>query len=187
LGEKAKGKVIIYRTGDETSLDKGTKIQSAAGLVFSLDDDVNIASGSASNPGKTEAPVTALDIGAEYNLAAGESFTVGNYATSSMEAKNEAAFTGGSSREVNAVSENDYETILSDLKDELNQKALNELSSSLNQEEMLIKESVQEEIKEQNYDHKVGDETDSLKLSLTLKIAALVIKNLTSLIWLMRF
>jgi hypothetical protein len=177
VGDKAKGKVQIYRTGDELKLTKGTKLQSSSGLVFTLDDDVEVASGSASSPSKTEASVTAFDIGAEYNIAAGESFSVGNYAISTIEAKNEVAFFGGSSREISAVSAKDYESILSELKKELEDRFISDVGSGLNENEILVKESIKDEIKDKNYNHKIGDEASDLKLNLTLSVTVLVVKK----------
>lgn len=177
VGDKAKGKVQIYRTGDELKLTKGTKLQSSSGLVFTLDDDVEVASGSASTPSKTEASVTAFDIGAEYNLASGESFSVGNYALSTIEAKNEEAFSGGSSREISAVSAKDYDSVLSDLKKELEDKLFSDIESSLNENEIMVKESIKDEIKDKTYNHKIGDEASDLKLNLTLSATVLVVNK----------
>ncbi|BCX14520.1 MAG: hypothetical protein KatS3mg088_203 [Patescibacteria group bacterium] len=177
VGDKAKGKVEIYRTGGEITLPKGTKLQSSSGLIFVLDEDTNIASGSASTPSKTEASVTAFDIGSEYNLASGESFSVGNYATSTIEAKNEEAFSGGSSREISAVSSKDYEKVLDDLKKELEEKLLADIEPSIGGNEIAVRESLKEDIKNQTYNHKVGDEADSLKLNLTLSASILVINK----------
>lgn len=177
VGDKAKGKVQIYRTGDEVKLTKGTKLQSTSGLVFTLDDDVTVASGSASSPSKTEASVTAFDIGAEYNLASGESFSVGNYASSTIEAKNEEAFSGGSSREISAVSAKDYDNVLSDLKKELEDKLVADVESSLGENEMLVKASIKDEVKDKNYNHKIGDESNDLKLDLTLSATMLVVSK----------
>ncbi|QLG69810.1 MAG: hypothetical protein CH104c_0579 [Candidatus Woesebacteria bacterium] len=177
VGDKAKGKVQIYRTGDELKLTKGTKLQSSSGLVFTLDDDVEVASGSASTPSKTEASVTAFDIGAEYNLASGESFSVGNYALSTIEAKNEEAFSGGSSREISAVSAKDYDSVLSDLKKELEDKLFSDIESSLNENKIMVKESIKDEIKDKTYNHKIGDEASDLKLNLTLSATVLVVNK----------
>ena len=177
VGDKAKGKVQIYRAGDELKLTKGTKLQSSSGLVFTLDDDVEVASGSASTPSKTEASVTAFDIGAEYNLASGESFSVGNYAVSTIEAKNEEAFSGGSSREISAVSAKDYDSVLSDLKKELEDKLFGDIESSLNENEIMVKESIKDEIKDKTYNHKIGDEASDLKLNLTLSATVLVVNK----------
>lgn len=148
MGDKVKGKVQIYRTGDEIELPKGTKLQSSSGLVFTLDENVLVSSGSASTPSKTEASITALDIGSEYNLSSGESFSVGNYAVSTIEAKNEESFLGGSSREIKAVSQKDYDNLLTDLKKELESKFLADIGSNLAENEMLVKESLTDEVKE---------------------------------------
>ncbi len=176
-GEKAKGKIVIYRTGSQLSLDKGTKVQNSSGLTFVLDEDVTVASGSASSPAKTEAQVTAADIGSEYNLASGESFTIGNYPSSEIEAKNEESFSGGSSREISSVSSADYDNVLSELKKELRDKAISAIKSSLSSDDYLIEETLIENEKQKVYDHKIGDEATSLKLSLTMEFSAFSFKK----------
>ena len=177
-GEKAKGKVVIYRTGPELSLKRGLKIQSSSGLIFFLDEDVTVASGSASSPTKSEVQVTAADIGSEYNLASGESFSVGNFPRSEIEAKNEEPFSGGSSREISSVSEEDYKTVLLELKKELKDKVVSEMKSSISGDEYLIVETLVEKERQKNYDHKLGDEASSLKLSLIVEFSAFSFKKL---------
>jgi hypothetical protein len=177
VGEKAKGEVTVYRSGPEVSLDAGTQLKSADGLVFSLDESAIVASGSASTPGTTKVNVTAADIGANYNLAANESFTVANYPTSDLEAKNESAFSGGSSREISAVSQEDQDKLLNDLADELKTKAVDELESTLGEGEYLIKESAKVETGSKDFSAKVGDEASSFKLALSQKASFVVVKK----------
>jgi hypothetical protein len=177
VGERAKGEVTIYRSGSQLSLDAGTKMKDSSNLEFTLDNDVEVASGSASKPGTTKAAVTAVDIGAEYNLAAQESFSISNYPTADVEAKNESAFSGGSSREISAVAEADQEALSKDLTDELEQKARDEFSGSMSEDEYLVGESLTSKIVKEDFSAKVGDEADNLKLSLTLETSAVVVKK----------
>lgn len=175
VGDRAKGEVAIYRSGPSVTLDKGAVIKSEDGVAFTLDEGTTVASGSASSPGVTKTKVTAADIGSNYNLAAGESFSVGNYSTSDLEAKNESAFSGGTSREISAVSEEDEEKLLTDLTEELERKASEEAASSLGEDEYLIKESSESEIKSKTFNAKAGDEASSVKLSLSLDVTFVVV------------
>ena len=128
VGDKAKGQVTIYRAGTSMSLPSGTIIKGPDSLSFSLDEAVTVASGSAGSPGSTKANVSAASIGASYNLSSGTSFSVGSYSLGDLEAKNESAFSGGSSREVNVVSDDDMEKLEKDLTDELKDKTIKKLS-----------------------------------------------------------
>lgn len=177
VGEKAKGEVVLYRSGIQIDLGQGTVLFGPGGLEYTLDDDVTVASGSAGNPGKTQAQVTASDIGAQYNLASGETFNIDEYSTSDVEGKNESAFSGGSSREISAVSQDDQKQLESELTDELLDKAKNQIESSISSDDYYIQESAESEVKSKEFSDKVGDEAGNLKLSLNIKVSALVIKK----------
>jgi translation initiation factor 1 (eIF-1/SUI1) len=175
VGDRAKGEVAIYRSGPEVTLDKGVAIKSEDGVAFTLDEETTVASGSASSAGVTKVKVTAADIGSNYNLAAGESFSVGNYSTSDLEAKNESAFSGGTSREISAVSDEDEEKLLTDLTEELERKASEEASLNLGEDEYLIAESSESEVKSKTFSAKAGDEASSVKLSLSIDVTFVVV------------
>jgi len=183
VGEQARGEVTLFRVGSQLSLTSGTVIRGPSSLDFTLDEAVTLASGSASTPGTTKVKVTAKDIGAQYNLASGTSFSVSNYSTSDIEAKNDGAFSGGSSREINAVSEGDQTSLLSDLEDELKNKAKTELLGSVSSDKLFVEESIAATASASKYSSKVGDEATTLKLNLTLGVSALTVdkKALTSL------
>jgi len=175
VGEQATGEVILYRVGPELNLVSGTKIYGPGSLEFSLEESVAVASGSAGSPSSTKAKVNADDIGAEYNLASNTMFTVANYSTSDIEAKNEASFSGGSSREISAVSEEDQVSLEEDLQSELESNAKDIFIEGLSKEKFFINESLSSEIESKDFSDKVGDEASTLRLSLSLKVVALVV------------
>ncbi len=177
VGEKAKGEVTFYRVGPELTLPTGTIIHGPDDLDFILDTTLTVASGSASSPGTAKGPVTAEDIGAQYNLASGTSFSVANFSTNDVEAKNENAFSGGSSREISAVSEKDRELLSKELEDELLDKAKQEFLKKLSSDEFFIEESISVSSSSEEFSNKVGDEATSLKLLLTLKVKGVFVKK----------
>jgi hypothetical protein len=177
IGDPAKGEVTIYNgTSNEKKFDSGTAIASSTGLEFTLDDDVTVASQSsaADPPGKANVKVTAVEIGTEGNLAGGTEFTIANYAKSDYVAKNDSAFSGGISRQAQAVSEEDQEILLTDLKASLEGEAKDKLASRLALEDRLVEESIVSKVTSSNYSHDVGEEVDSLELTLKLKTTTLV-------------
>jgi len=176
VGERAKGEVTIYRVGSQISLDAGTTLSGPSGLNFSLDEDATVASGSATSPGTTKTNVTAKDIGSQYNLDSGATFSVGNYGAE-VEAKNESAFSGGSSREISAVSKEDQDSLLEDLESELVEKAKLDLKNSMSPDKYFIEGSTKSEIVNRDFSGKVGDEADTLKLSLTIEVIGLVVNK----------
>jgi hypothetical protein len=177
VGEKAKGEVTLYRVGSQVNLEEGIIIVGPNNFEFTLDNDVVVASGSAGTPGTSKVNVTALDIGAEFNLAGGSNFSVRNYSTSDVEAKNESAFSGGTSREISAVSAEDQKSLEEELVDELSEKASSQLRQSLSLEKDYIEETFSATSSAKTFSNKVGDEASTLKLSLTLDTKAIAIKN----------
>lgn len=175
VGENAKGEVTLYRVGSEITLSSGTIIIGPGNLQFSLRDDVTVSSGSASTPGTTKTSIAASSIGAEYNLAGGTSFSVSNYSPSDIEAKNESAFSGGSSREISAVSVEDQEELEQELIDELKDKARKEFNEIVAGNKFLIEETLTSTPSSRTFSNKVGDEAETLKLTLSLSTTVLII------------
>lgn len=167
VGERAGGQVIIYNTGGATTLKSGTAVIGPNSLKFSLDEDAPVASGSSSaNPSKTTVKITASDIGNQYNLAAGTEFSVGNFAKSAVSAKNEEAFLGGTSREVSAVSKEDIEVLERELSKELFVQGMENLKSTLGEDEILIEESGLFQKANKTLSNKAGEEASTIKLKL---------------------
>ncbi len=178
VGDKAKGEVTIFNaTTQEKSFAKGTIISSPAGIEFSLDDAVSVASKSGtaadSESGKSSVKVTAVEIGSEGNLAAGSEFNVSNLAKSDFVAKNEGSFSEGSSREVQVVAKDDEDKLLADLQSELEEEALADLKTKLTLGQKLVEESLETQVVEKTFDKKVDDEADKVKLTLQVKTTAL--------------
>lgn len=173
VGDRAKGEVTIYRVGSQVTLPEGT-ILSAGGLKFTLDKDVTVASGSAGpdslGKNKESATAQAADIGSEFNLSSGTSFKIGTFSAESMTAKNDKAFTGGSSREIAAVAKKDLENLEEDAKKELEIEANEALKERLDENEILIPAGQDTAITTKDFSNKVGDEAQTVSIKLVGKV-----------------
>lgn len=125
-GDPAKGKIVIYnKTSQTKKFPKGTKV-AAQNKIFSLDDEVTVASASAEENrsgrtvkfGEAEISVTADSFGPEYNLSEKQEFKVADFGSSSYNALNDEAFAGGSSREIQSVAQSDISAALQLLEEE---------------------------------------------------------------------
>ena len=181
VGERATGEITLYRVGTGVDLPANTVIDGPGGLSFTLDESVSVASGSAATPGKSTVPVSAESIGSDYNLASGTTFVVDSYSLSDIEAKNDTAFSGGSSREISAVGEEDLENLRKDLEDELKSKALDSLKSELAKSDCtkctLIPESYSAKDSSTKFSSKVGDEATSVSLTLEQDVQMLAVNQ----------
>ncbi len=178
VGEPARGTVTIYNgTPNQKTFEVGTVLTGPAGIKFTLEEKVTVASqsGTAAEPipGKVTAKVTAVEIGAQGNLAAGTEFSIDNYSKSDFVAKNEESFSGGTSREVQVVSKKDQEKLIEELTAELNNEAIQELQKKLSQDKKLTEESITSKVVEKTFDKEVEEEANEVSLKLGVKFTAL--------------
>jgi hypothetical protein len=177
VGEKAKGTAEIRNgTASAISLAAGTTLFATNELKFTLDSAVEVAAAvSPSSPGTATATLTALDIGAEYNLAANESFRVGNYPKSEVDATATGDFSGGSSQQISAVSQEDLDILEEDLTEELLDKADMDLSGKVSADEVFIENASTFDVSDRTFSAKVGEEAETLKLNMTLSVAGIAV------------
>jgi len=173
VGDKAKGKVTIYNaTGSEKKFPAGTTLTAANGFKFTLDGEVIIASSSGSSAlnsqlGQADVTVTAAKIGADYNLPAKTEFSVANFDKKTYVASNADAFAGGTSREIQAVSKADIDSLSSLLTEDLKKKAKDALVQGEIGDIHIIPAD-EFEIKSQQFSAKAGDEAKLVNVSMTL-------------------
>jgi hypothetical protein len=177
VGEKAQGEITLYRVGTPLTIKKGTVITGPDDLRFTLEEEVEIASGSAATPATAKGKVAASNFGAQYNLDSNTTFKVDDYSSSDIEAKNESAFSGGSSKEISAISQEDMDDLLGELEDELKARAINEIKKDLDPDKFFIEDSLVVSSSAKNYNGKVGDEATTLRLGLTVDAQAVMIET----------
>lgn len=183
IGDRANGEVTVHNfTSGSKSFSKGAKIVGPNGKEFTLDIDITVASSSATLdenwdeitvPGKTKVMVSAAEIGPDYNLAADSEFTVKGFATSSYRAKNEKAFSGGTSRKVKVVSAEDQEALLAGVKNELESEIKEELKKMAPEDKEILEEGILTSVINQEFDKAVGVEADKFKLELEMQAKTL--------------
>jgi len=181
VGEKAKGSVKIQNgTAGNINLSVGTIFVGGNDLRFSLNSTASVSAAlSPSQPGTTTVDVTAVNIGSESNLAKDEVFKVGNYPKAEVDAISLADFSGGSSRDISAVSSDDQKSLEEDLTTELLENAEENLTLSLAGERIFIPESKTYKVSSKSFSNKVGDEASTLKLSLKLEVSAISVDKKT--------
>lgn len=178
VGEPGRGEVTVYnKTTNKKTFSEGTVLIGPKGLKFTLDKEVSVASLSdviAGTPGKEKVKVTAVEIGPEGNLGVGSDFTFKDLPVTLYAARNEQAFSGGSSREVTVVGEKDQDDLLKRLQDRLTNQAKEGFEEKLGGTEKILTETIEGKILEKKFDHEVGDETDELFLDLAMSFKAVV-------------
>lgn len=172
IGDPAKGTVILYnKTNESKSISKGASFSSSSGQKYTLDTSVNIASSSASDIGitfgKTNAHLTASVVGPDGNLPSGTELTIANTPSSQVSAKAEGNFSGGTSKDVTVVSDDDHKKLLAQLASELRKEAQQKLQEK-NQGKKILEEALAENITKRSYSKKVGDQASEFSLDLSI-------------------
>ena len=177
VGEKARGEVVIYnRTSQSRTFPAGTVLTGPGGLKFVLDEEVRVASktpdlvSGVDRWGEAKAAVTAAKIGANYNLAAESVFLVDDLSRDQFLAKNQEAFTGGTSRQIRAVSKEDRDKLEQALREELIEQAKEELRSGEDRQGRLFFKGLKTKVRQRQFSAAVGDETEELRLNLELEV-----------------
>lgn len=174
IGEKAKGELTLYnKTLASKTFPKGTTMQNGS-LKFNLDQEVTVASASDTGEGlafgRNTVGITASAIGPESNLPSGASFIFKDFPESSYSAKNNQALSGGTSRDVSSVSEEDREKLENDLTNDLLGKAKQQIVSKISPGEKLLDSSIEKKVINKKFSSPQGTEAKDLSLSLSLKI-----------------
>ncbi|MCL5091098.1 MAG: baseplate J/gp47 family protein, partial [Patescibacteria group bacterium] len=184
VGDKARGEVVIYnRTEQSKTFAKGAVLKGIGGVKFVLQAEVTVASKSADLQngvdkwGEGKVSVQAQEIGTQGNLAANSLLNFETLSSSLFLIKNPAAFSGGTSREVQAVSKEDRENLQKNLLKEMEGKAKGEIEKKLPKESSLLVESIYLKNKVDKFDHEVDDEADSLSLEEKVVYSAFYFQN----------
>ncbi len=186
VGEKAKGKVTIYNlTEIDKTFEEGTILQTDD-LVFLTLEEVEVAAASTSfdeemnkvtKPGKVQVEAEAEDIGTLHNLEEDQKLRVGSFAESDFLAKNPAAFSGGSSREVTVVAEEDISQAEEDLSEALLARAQQGLRQEIDSTARLIEESLIISDKEFEFNKAVGEEAEDFSGTISAKTVGLAYRQ----------
>lgn len=177
VGDPAKGSVTLYnKTLSGKSLSKGTAL-TAGSLEFTLDGDVTVASASEDLGGRTygkaTAAITASQIGANSNIAAGTTLTVKGFSSDEITANNPAALAGGTSREVTVVSRADYDALVAAVLKDLVDQAKQGLTASVGGMAKLIDDTIQTTVTQKSFAQELDQEATQLSGKVTLTISGI--------------
>lgn len=166
IGEKAKGTITIYSTlRKEQSFNKGITVTASNNIAFSLDETVKVASASGASDVKTvKAQIAAKDIGKESNLPSGMKFTIASFDASEVEAKNDTAFSGGTKKEVTVVSKKDIDLAITDLTENLERLAKENMNKKVGDANKLLPFIVDTNFSQKSADKKVDEEAQNLTI-----------------------
>ncbi|MEK9178330.1 MAG: baseplate J/gp47 family protein [Patescibacteria group bacterium] len=181
-GDKAKGTVTIFNNSSSSrTLSEGTVITAEKdSLKFTLDKSVTVASASGdvflgTPPGKADVGVTAEKFGTNYNLPSNSKFSVAD--NSSIAAKNDNAFSGGTTKEITVVSQKDIDKLLKELPADLEKKARGALLGEMAENEKLLPVFIGQEFIRREFSRKVDDEATAVALTAVIEFQGISYKE----------
>lgn len=181
IGDPAKGTVTIYnKVTSGKTFPKGTTLTTGS-IAFTLDSDVSIASASESigsiTFGKATANVTAKEIGPNGNVSASSEFTFAGVSATSVSARNESAFTGGTSKQVTVVSRADQDALVEAITGELVTQAKQQLLTTGASGDRLIDATVKTAVSEKVFSAELNQEAKELHGKVTVTVSGVSIAD----------
>lgn len=173
-GNRAEGVVIIkyydiIGNPGGVTLKAGTILTSTGGLKFETTADALI-----NNFINPPTPVKAIDVGEEYNLPAGQIFTVSGYTLTQMEASSTSPFEGGFKTPYTVLSQSDVDKVSAELKKNLIKEAEEELRGKSDDTWTLINESLVSDLDgKPETDVPIGEPADVVNITVKTKSSAL--------------
>ncbi len=173
-GTNAKGEVkVLNWTTSKYTFDKGTVIISKNGVKFLLDNQVEIASRSASLPGEANTNATAQEFGSAGNLDSGVDFTFQKYDELLYSAKSNSALTGGEEKQITVVSKDDQAKIEKSLLTTLTDKAKSALKEKLSGQD-LKDDAIDIKVTKKQFDKDIDQEASQVNLDMEIEAKALI-------------
>lgn len=167
-GEKAKGEITIFnKTDKEKSFSKGTTIVGTNKLEFVTTEDVTVASTAAFSTEFTskKAKIEAKTFGKEYNLPSKTNFEFKEFPSSSYFARNDSAFSGGTVKTSQVVSEEDIASLEKELVASLEKKVKESVQSKLSPSQKLIGAPIEVDTSGSEFSNEEGDEVEEVSIS----------------------
>lgn len=176
VGDKAKGEVTIYnKTQAEKKFAAGTVIKFGE-IEFTADGEITVPAavenGDSLKYGEQKAAVTAFLIGVEGNISKDKDLIVADFDKNTYSAISTVDFSGGSSREIRVVAQEDLDTALTEAK----QVAFEEANTAFaddSQNGTYILPTSTIEVKDSRYSAELEQEAEKLSVTLSAQITGL--------------
>lgn len=173
IGDKAKGTVTIFNSNTTgTTIPTGTVITSSNDLKFVTDKAVTVASASGdifsgTEPGKADVGVTAEKFGTNYNLPSNTKFSVEG--SSSVAAKNDKPFSGGTKKEVKVVAKKDQDKLVTDLEKQLETEAKADIQKKAKAGSVVLPNFISINFDKKSFSKDVDEQATEVSLTATIK------------------
>lgn len=182
IGEKAKGQITIFNKLDTSqTLPQGTTLTDKDGHRFRLTTSVTIAASNSDldlgviTLGQTKAVAEAADIGPEYNIGTDTELKFEDHSSTSLVAKVQEAFSGGSRQQISAVAQEDQQLLQDQAKSSIEEEISQKIGSEVEGLPGLIPGATFSYQKKIDFSREVGEPADELTATLEATVTAYLI------------
>lgn len=171
-GEKAKGTVTIFNNNDSAkTIPVGTVLVSSTDLKFLTDKAITVASASGdifsgTDPGKANVSVTAEKHGTNFNLPSNTKFTVEG--SSSIAAKNDDPFSGGTKKDIKVVAKADVDKLTKEIQKQLESDAKEAIKKKALGDSVVLPNFISITFDRKSFSKDVDDEANEVSLTATI-------------------
>jgi len=179
IGEKAKGSITIFNaTESDKTFKKGSTVSTSNKQAFILSSDVTVKAATKTvtsggdiltTTSKEKVDVVASEIGPKYNIAKDSKLTFEGSSDTTYFAKSIDAFTGGTEKEIQTASKEDFTRIKTEIEKEINKKKAEALKADADNHKVLDQLTEIKFVKE-NYSKEVAEEAKSIDASVSAEV-----------------
>jgi hypothetical protein len=183
---KARGTIVVYNNYEEAINLRATTrfLSSEGGKQFQSPDGISLPGAHQENgktvPGTAIVDIVAMGAGEDYNIGP-SNFSVpgllGNALYYQIYAESDSPMTGGFSREVKEVSDDDIEQANQSLEEQLDNQACQELESKIGDDFIFLPSAIFEREIETSCSAEAGEKRDSFNCQGTARIKVLAFKD----------
>jgi hypothetical protein len=184
IGSKATGEVTIFNKVEKVqSIPKGAILIDSKNKQFELINTVQVASSSSNfetgimNFGQVKTAISASDIGPEYNITKDTALTFKDFPETSIIVKSNTDFTGGTKKQISAVSQQDKTNAESQLAKKLQSAADEKINQEFNTSNNVIKETIQIKKGKTDFNREIDEETDDLTATAQSTVSVFAFKS----------
>lgn len=182
-GSKATGEITIFNKVEKVqSIPKGSILTNSKDQKFELISPVQVASSSSNldtgvmNFGQIKTVISASDIGPEYNITKDTALKFKDFPETSIVVKSNTDFTGGTKKEISAVSQQDKTNAESQLAKKLQSAADEKINQEFNSSKNVIKETIQIKKGKTDFNREIDEETDDLTATAQSTVSVFAFK-----------
>lgn len=171
--DRARGEIVLTdQRPDPVLVAKGTRVKTADGAAFTVDQDTRLQPNVPARVG-----ITAVDPGTGGNVGAGAIAAFDGIDSSNLQVTNQRPTTGGTDRQAKLVTEDDQKALHDQLLQKAKDQGLTQIKQRAGQDHSVPDQSLQVKVDSEQYDQQPGTEADQLTGRLTVEASATAFLN----------